>query len=125
MKNGWTMGLLVFLSLTLPASAQVSLYIGIAPPPIVVEPPPPPPPVVGMVWVSGSWVPQGHHYRWVAGRYEQPPYPGAYWSHPRYDHYREGWQYDEGHWDHEDHGHEHWAHGHDRDDDHGHGHGHD
>jgi hypothetical protein len=39
---------------------------------------------------------------------------GAYWSHPHYDHYREGWRYDEGHWDHEDHGHEHWeAHGHD------------
>jgi hypothetical protein len=118
MKNGWTMGLLVSVSLTLPASAQVSLYIGIAPPPIVVEPPPPPPPVVGMVWVSGGWVPQGHHYRWVAGRYERPPYPGAYWSHPHYDHYREGWRYDEGHWDHEDHGHERWR-GHDN------GHGHD
>lgn len=110
MKSGWTTGLLLSVSLTIPALAQVSVYVGIAPPPIVVEPPPPPPPAVGMVWVSGCWLPQGHHYRWAAGHYEQPPYPGAHWSHAHYDHYKQGWRYDEGHWDHDNHDH---GHGHD------------
>jgi hypothetical protein len=41
----------------------------------------------------------------------------AYWTHPHYDHYREGWQCHEGHWDHEDHDNRHW-----RDHDHGRGH---
>jgi hypothetical protein len=117
-------GLFLTLALVLPSSGQVSLSIGIAPPPIRYEPPPPPPPAPEMVWVAGFWAPQGHHYRWVAGRYQQPPYPGAYWSHPHYDRYSDGWHYDEGHWDHEDHEH---GHGHDRDGDggHEHGHGHD
>jgi hypothetical protein len=118
MKNAGIVGLLLGMALTVSAPAQVSVYVGITPPPLPYEPPPPPPPVVGMVWVGGFWAPQGHHYRWVAGRYERPPYAGASWSHPHYDHYREGWKYDEGHWGHEDH-----DHGYDHD--HGHGHGHD
>ncbi len=76
MKNGWLVGLLLGMALTASAPAQVSVYVGITPPPIPYEPPPPPPPAVGMVWVGGFWAPQGHHYRWVAGRYEPPPYPG-------------------------------------------------
>jgi len=43
----------------------------------------------------------GHHYRWVAGRWDHPPYEGASWNHPHYDHYQQGWQLHEGHWDHE------------------------
>jgi hypothetical protein len=42
---------------------------------------------------------------------------GAYWTHPHYDHYREGWQWHEGHWDRENHDNGHW-----RDHDHGQGH---
>jgi hypothetical protein len=106
MKDGCLVALFLGMALTVSAPAQVSVYIGVAPPP----------PVLGMIWVGGFWTPQGHHYRWVPGRYEQPPYPGASWSHPHYDHYREGWRYDEGYWGHEDHDH---GHGH------GHGHGHD
>lgn len=132
MKHRWILGLFVVAALatTIPASSQISVYIGIAPPPIRYEPPPPPPPEPGFVWIGGFWAPQGHHYRWVAGHYEGPPFPGAEWFHPHYDRYPRGWRYDEGHWGREyhDHGHGH-AYGHykDRgdDDDHGHGHGHD
>jgi hypothetical protein len=126
-KHIWTCGLGLFVAaiLTVPASAQVSVYIGITPPPIRVEPPPPPPPAPEFVWVEGYWAPQGRHYRWVAGRYERPPYPGAYWCHPHYDRYPQGWEYHEGYWDRENHGHGH-AYGHykDRGDDDDQGHGH-
>ena len=125
MKIRSAYGLLLSVALVLPATGQISVSIGIAPPPIPYEPPPPPPPAPTMVWVTGFWVPQGHHYRWVAGHYDQPPYPGAYWSHPNYDRYSDGWRYDEGHWDREDHEHGHGhAYGHDRDGDEGHEHGH-
>src|ERR1700722_9633429 len=57
----------------------------------------------GFVWMEGYWAPAGRHYRWVRGHWERPPFEGAYWTHPHYDHYREGWQLHEGHWDREDH----------------------
>jgi hypothetical protein len=102
MKLNWICGVLFAIALTIPASAQISVYIGSAPPPLRYEqrgPIPGP----GYVWVEGYWAPDGRHYRWVAGRWERPPYEGAYWSHPHYDHYREGWRLHEGHWDHENH----------------------
>ena len=57
----------------------------------------------GSAQISGYWRPVGHHYKWVRGHWERPPYEGAYWTHPHYDHYREGWEWHEGYWDHEDH----------------------
>ena len=110
-KQSWACGLFLVAALAVPASGQVSVVIGIAPPPIRYEPPPPPPPEPDFVWVAGFWAPEGPRYRWVAGHYDRPPFPGAYWAHPHYDRYPDGWRYNEGHWDHEDH-------------DHGHGHGH-
>ena len=128
-KYIWTgaLGLFVASILSIPASAQVSVYIGMTPPPIRVEPPPPPPPAPELVWVEGYWAPQGRRYQWVVGHYERPPYPGAYWSHPHYDRYPQGWEYHQGYWDREDHdnGHGH-AYGRYKargdDDDQGHGH---
>jgi len=96
-------GVMLFATaLTISASAQVGIYIGGAPPPLRYEersamPGP------GYAWVDGYWSPNGHHYRWVAGRWDRPPYEGAYWNHPHYDHYQQGWQLHEGHWDHENH----------------------
>jgi hypothetical protein len=118
----------VAATLVTPASSQISVYIGIAPPPIRYEAPPPPP-EPSLVWLGGFWAPQGEHYRWVAGHYVRPPYPGAYWSGPHYEHGSRGWHYREGSWGREnhDHGHGH-AYGHDKereDGDHGHGHHHD
>jgi YXWGXW repeat-containing protein len=111
MKSSWVLGLLLGIVFAVPASAQVGVYIGSAPPPLRFEargamPGP------GYAWVDGYWAPHGRHYAWVSGRWDHPPYEGAYWNHPHYDHYRQGWQLHEGHWDHEDHnnhdrGHEH------------------
>ena len=74
--------------------AQVSLGITIgAPPPprVYVQPPAPGP---GFVWVSGYWYPVGHRYRWHAGYWTRPPYPGAVWVAPHHD----GRQYFAGYW---------------------------
>ncbi len=98
---------LLTVALAVPAFGQVSVYIGTPPPPLRYERRGPIP-APGFVWVEGYWSPYGHHYRWVAGRWERPPYEGAYWSHPHYDHYREGWQLHQGHWDRENHDNGHW-----------------
>jgi hypothetical protein len=93
---------LLAAAVVVPSSAQVSVYIGSAPPPLRYEergPLPGP----GYVWIEGYWSPNGRHYQWVQGRWDRPPYEGAYWSHPHYDHYKEGWQLHEGHWDRENH----------------------
>jgi hypothetical protein len=102
MRWNWICSVLFAAIVSIPASTQISVYIGSAPPPIRYErrgvvPGP------GYAWVDGYWTPQGRHYRWVAGRWDHPPYEGAYWNHPHYDHQRQGWQLHEGHWDHEDH----------------------
>ena len=102
MKMRCLCGLLLTVAFTVPTFAQVSLYIGSAPPPLRYErrgnaPGP------GYAWVDGYWQPNGRHYRWVAGGWNQPPYEGAHWNHPHYDHRRQGWELHEGHWDHDDH----------------------
>jgi hypothetical protein len=96
-----------------PAWSQIHVFIGTPPPPIRYEVRPPMP-GDGFVWVDGYWGVVGNRYEWVSGRWNRPPYQGAYWSHPHYDHYDRGWQIHEGHWDREDHDHE----GHDHDHDH-------
>jgi hypothetical protein len=85
------------------AEAQVGIYIGRTPPPIRYEARPPLP-GPDYAWIDGYWQPYGNSYRWVGGRYDRRPYEGAYWSHPHYDHYQQGWAVHEGHWDREDHG---------------------
>lgn len=89
--------------LAVPTFAQVGIYIGRTPPPLryEVQPPMPGP---DYAWTDGYWNWGGNSYAWVPGRWAQPPYAGAYWSHPHYDHYQQGWQMHEGHWDREDHG---------------------
>jgi hypothetical protein len=65
----------------------------------------------GYAWVDGYWFWGGGRYEWRPGVWQRPPYAGAYWNHPHYDHYDRGWAYHEGHWDHEDHGDHHdWGH---------------
>ena len=66
-------------------SAQVSLGIRIGPPPpprVLAAPVAPGP---GYVWVGGYWYPVGGHYRWHAGYWSLPPYPGARWVGPHHD----------------------------------------
>ena len=133
LKRSVTLGI-VAATLTTPAWSQISVIIGIAPPPVPYEVPPPPP-APSFMWVAGFWAPQGDRYHWVPGHYAAPPYPGAYWCAPHYEHGARGWGYREGYWGHrehedEDHGRGHaYAYGHHKDregdrEDHGHGHGH-
>jgi hypothetical protein len=115
MKVKWLVSAVAATAMmAVPAFSQVGIYIGQAPPPVRYE-------VVtrspgeGYSWIGGYWGYNGGRYTWVQGRWEKQPYAGAYWSHPHYDHYKQGWQIHEGHWDHEDHGDQH-------DDHHGNGH---
>jgi hypothetical protein len=116
-------GVVLLAGVTASAIAQINVYIGTPPPPIRYEVRGPLP-YEGAYWVNGYWAPQGHHYRWIPGRWERPPYANAYYAHPHYDHYRQGWKYHEGYWNHDE------NHDHERDEDdrghgNGHGHGHD
>jgi hypothetical protein len=81
------------------AFAQIAIGIRIGPPP----PPPmvrvlPPRPGPEFLWVGGYWYPVGMHYKWHAGYWTHPPYPGAYWVVPRHD----GARYFAGYWGHWD-----------------------
>ncbi len=77
--------------------AQVSFGIGIGVPP----PPPrvlrvrPLAPGPDFFWVDGYWYPVGGRYRWHAGYWTRPPYPGYRWIGPRY----EGGMFFQGYWD--------------------------
>ena len=117
MKAKWLYGGILASAIAIPAFGQISVTIGTPPPPIRYEARPPMP-GAGYVWVDGYWGPDHGRYVWIPGVWQRPPYAGAYWSHPHYDHYQNGWQMHEGHWDHEDHGdHHHDDH---HDDHHGH-----
>jgi hypothetical protein len=98
----WAIHGLIATALAFPAFGQVGIIIGSAPPPLRYERRPPIP-GEGYQWMDGYWGVDGGRYVWVPGRWERPPYPGGYWSHPHYDHYPEGWRMHEGHWDREDH----------------------
>jgi hypothetical protein len=110
LKTKWLCTLVAASALTAPAFGQVQIYLG-TPPPMRYEVRPPMP-GEGYAWVDGYWGARGGRYVWVPGGWQRPPYAGAYWSHPHYDHYQRGWQMHEGHWDHEDHG-DHHDRGHD------------
>jgi WXXGXW repeat (2 copies) len=103
MKTKWLASLILASAVSAPAFAQVGIYIRHEPPPLRYEvrsamPGP------GYAWVDGYWNWYGGRYVWAPGVWRRPPYAGAYWTHPHYDHYDRGWAYHEGHWDHEDHG---------------------
>ena len=109
-----TMAAVTATAFTTPAVAQIGIVIGRQPPPPMRYERRPPMPGEGYAWVDGYWGNNGGRYVWVPGRWDRPPYAGAYWSHPHYDHYQDGWHMHEGHWDREDHG----DHHDDRQDDH-------
>ena len=106
-------GAAVAAALAIPAAAQVSVGVRIG------RTPPPPlryevrsrAPGPGYVWVDGYWGWDRGRYVWMPGVWQRPPYAGAYWNHPHYDHYADGWHLHEGHWDREDHDDHHdWDH---------------
>ena len=75
---------------------QISIGIRIGPPPppriLKVIPRSPGP---GYVWIDGYWYAVGGRYRWHAGYWTRPPYPGAHWVPARHD----GERFFEGYWD--------------------------
>lgn len=103
MKAKWLCCVFAASTFAIPAFGQVHVYIGSAPPPVRYERRSPMP-GDGYVWADGYWGVRDGRYVWVPGQWQRPPYAGAYWSHPHYDHYQEGWRMHEGHWDREDHG---------------------
>lgn len=104
---GLAFALLAALAATPAAHAQINfgIAIGTPPPPIRYErrgyaPGP------GYVWQSGYWVPDPDgdgHYRWQRGMWIVPPYQGAYYVHPHYDRYDDGYHFQPGYWSHENH----------------------
>jgi hypothetical protein len=117
MKSKWLLGFVVASALSAPAFGQIQIYIGTPPPPVRYEVVPPIP-GNGYMWMAGFWEPYGHRYRWVPGRYERAPYPGAYWTPARYERDDKGWKLHKGYWVHR--GNPHFE----GDDHHGHGNGH-
>jgi hypothetical protein len=105
LKAKWFYGAAAFAALAVPAFSQVrvGVYLGAPPPPVRYERRPEMP-GAGYVWTEGYWEPNGGRYRWHGGAWQRPPYEGAYYTHPHYDHYRRGWALHEGHWDRENHG---------------------
>ena len=104
-KTALLLGAAAATVISIPAFSQVrvGVYLGTPPPPIRYEvrgqmPGP------GFQWTEGYWEPYQGRYRWHAGSWQRPPYEGAYYVHPHYDHYDRGWALHEGHWDREDHG---------------------
>ena len=87
--SNWKLRLLAgvcIAAFTAPSFAQLSVYIGRTPPPLRREVRPAPP-GEGYVWTEGYWGNAGGRYVWRPGVWTRPPYAGAYWSHPHYDHY--------------------------------------
>jgi hypothetical protein len=121
MRTNWKsrllIGALAAATLAAPAVGQIGIVIGRNPPPPMRYERRPPMPGAGYVWVDGYWNWAGGRYVWVPGRWDRAPYAGAYWSHPHYDRYEDGWHYHGGHWDREDHG-DHYYDNRDRDRDH-------
>ena len=98
-------------------SAQTQINFGVT---IGREPPPlryearPAMPGPGYIWVDGYYEPFNGQYRWHPGYWNRAPYEGAYYVHPHWDHYPDGWHMHEGYWAHEDHDPHYWDNHHDR-----------
>lgn len=94
-------GVLVALTVTPAAQAQVNIgiTIGTPPPPLRYEVRPVYP-GDGYAWQDGYWVPYGGRYRWRRGIWVRQPYSDAYYVRPYYAHEDDGYRYRPGHWAH-------------------------
>ena len=69
-------------SVALPAAAQISINIGIAPPPLQYEVVPAP--RSGYTWAPGYWQWQNERHVWATGRWVAER-PGSYWVADRWE----------------------------------------
>ena len=84
--------------LPLPAAADVSFYVDIAPPAPRYEVVPAP--RAGYVWVPGYWDWRGNRHVWAKGHWERER--RGYYYHPtRWEHRDGRWQLERGRWDRE------------------------
>ncbi|MFB3891000.1 MAG: hypothetical protein ACE15C_03145 [Phycisphaerae bacterium] len=78
--------------------AQV-IYVREPPPPLIIEERPPRPSRT-VIWIDGYWGWDNDHHKhyWVKGHWQEPPRRGAVWVQPKWEHEREGYRLQEGHW---------------------------
>ena len=88
---------LVFAGALTFSAAAGEVVVRIGPPRAVIETRGPAP-GRGYVWISGYHRWDGNAYAWNAGRWEQPPRPGARWVAHRWRHRRGGYVLVEGRW---------------------------
>jgi len=55
-------------------------------------------PSAAHVWIAGHWMWRGSDYEWIGGRWEQPAAGFRRWEPGRWQHDRNGWFWEEGHW---------------------------
>lgn len=82
---------------SVPASAQVSISIGIAPPPLRVYAQPACPDD-GYIWTPGYWAYDDGAYYWVAGEWVQPPEIGVFWTPPYWGWNGNAYSFYSGYW---------------------------
>lgn len=82
MRNILLCALLGVGSIAMPAAAQISINIGIAPPPLRYEVVPAP--RSGFTWAPGYWQWQDQRHVWATGRWIAVR-PGSYWVADRWE----------------------------------------
>jgi len=82
---------------SVPASAQVSVSIGIAPPPLRIYSQPICP-GDGYMWTPGYWADDDGAYYWVPGAWVQPPDIGVFWTPPYWGWNGNAYSFYSGYW---------------------------
>ena len=112
MRNVLLCALLGVGSIAMPAAAQVSINITVAPPPLRYEVVPAP--RVGYIWAPGYWRWEGQRHVWAPGRWQEAR-PGSYWVADRWETRNGRHYYEPGRWEREPEGKgKGWGKGHDK-----------
>jgi WXXGXW repeat (2 copies) len=77
------------------ASAEVGVYLNVAPPPARYEAVPAARP--GYLWSPGYWNAKNNHHVWKSGHWERERH-GYQYAEPTWTQHDNKWQLDRGHW---------------------------
>jgi YXWGXW repeat-containing protein len=96
-----TLSALSFGAIAIPAvaSADVGIYLNVAPPPLRVEHVPQP--RAGYVWIAGYWDVRGSHHVWRGGHWEHERH-GYNYRQPEWVQHENRWELRRGGWEHRD-----------------------